>query len=313
MKRSKRISSSITSKPIRPKKRQTVEELRELQRVMASAVMRPLTSSEQMQPVWTDGRPAEKVVAGFIKPNLHLSSLERLEIYNRQYWYRIIDCFFDDYPGLRTVLGQRKFLQLTLAYLERHPSTSFTLRNLGQYLLDFIEMEPDRTRPRAALALEMARLEWAYIEAFDKEAKPSMNLDDLFGRSAGDIRLRLQPYITLLALNYPLDDFLIALHRNSGLRGEASNAVGQPLGNVALNAVPLPKRKSVFLAVHRYNNRVFYKRLRPLQFELLVALKREVSLEQALQSIAGPVRPNQIKAWFSDWSALGWFWLQSEL
>jgi hypothetical protein len=64
---------------------------------MATAVMRPLTSSEQMQPVWTDGRPAEQVVGGFIKPNLHLSSLQRLEIYNRQYWYRIIDCIFDDY------------------------------------------------------------------------------------------------------------------------------------------------------------------------------------------------------------------------
>jgi hypothetical protein len=46
-----------------------------------------------------------------------------------------------------------------------------------------------------------------------------------------------------------------------------------------------------------------------VQFELLVALKRGISLEQVVQSITRPVRADQIKAWFSDWSALGWFWL----
>jgi len=261
-----------------------------------------------MQPLWLDDRPTETVVAGFIKRNDHLSSVERLEIYNRQYWYRIIDCIFDDYPGLRAVLGQRKFLALTLAYLERHPSTSFTLRNLGQYLLDFVEAEPEWTGPRTPLALEMARLEWAYIEAFDNEAKPPMNIDDLLGKGAGEIRLRLQPYITLLALQYPLDDFLISLHRHTGLRGETSNAVGHPRSGAASRTVTLPKRKPVLLAVHRYNNRVFYKRLRPAQYEVLLELKREVSLEDALQAITKPVRAEQIRTWFADWSALGWFW-----
>jgi hypothetical protein len=309
MKRLKRTNSSPTSKRIQPKKRQTVEELRELQRLMASAVMRPLAPSERMQPIWNDGRPTEKVVAGFIKPNVQLSALERLEIYNRQYWYRIIDCIFDDYPGLRAVLGQRKFLALTLAYLERHPSTSFTLRNLGQYLLDFIEAEPEWTCPRTALALEMARLEWAYIEAFDSMAKPPMKIDDLLGRGAGEIKLRLQPYITLLALQYPLDDFLISLHRHTGLRGETSNAVGHPRNGSASRAISLPNSKPVLIAVHRYNNRVFYKRLRTAQYELLSALKRGVSLERALEAVSRPLRAEQIKTWFADWSALGWFWL----
>lgn len=276
--------------------------------MMARAVMRPLTPAERMQPLWDDGHPTKEVVARFIKPNAYLSSLERLEIYNRQYWYRIIDCIFDDYPGLRAVLGQRKFLMLTLAYLERHPSTSFTLRNLGQYLLQFIEAEPVWTGSRTALALEMARLEWAYIEAFDNEAKPPMNIDDLLGRSAGEIRLRLQPYITLLALQYPLDDFLISLHRHTGLRGETSNAIGHPRNGAASKMISLPKRKPVLLAVHRYKNRVFYKRLRPAQYELLSALNREASLERALEAISGRVRAEQIKTWFADWSALGWFW-----
>ena len=44
--------------------------------------------------------------AEFIKPNDRLSSFERLEIYNRQYWFRLLDCLYEDYPGLLSVLGK---------------------------------------------------------------------------------------------------------------------------------------------------------------------------------------------------------------
>jgi hypothetical protein len=69
--------------------------------------------------------------AKFIKPNNRLSSFERLEINNRCYWFRVLDCFYDDYPGLLAILGNRKFLKLATVCLERYPSESFTLRNLG--------------------------------------------------------------------------------------------------------------------------------------------------------------------------------------
>ena len=74
----------------------------------------------------------EIVVAEFIKPNDRLTSFERLEIYNRQYWFRLRDCFYDDYPGLRAVLGDGQFERLADAYLSKNPSQSFTLRNLGR-------------------------------------------------------------------------------------------------------------------------------------------------------------------------------------
>ena len=113
-------------------KRQTAREFLELQRLMAGAVMRPLADGGGMRRKWQDGRPMGKVVAQFIKPNDRLTSFERLEIYNRQYWYRIKDSFYEDYPGLRAILGERRFERLACAYLEQHPSQSFTLRNLGR-------------------------------------------------------------------------------------------------------------------------------------------------------------------------------------
>ena len=77
-----------------------------------------------------DGDSMKSFAAKFIKPNDHLSSFERLEIYDRCYWFRVLDCY-DDYPGRLAILGNRKFLKLATVYLERYPFESFTLRNLG--------------------------------------------------------------------------------------------------------------------------------------------------------------------------------------
>ena len=78
----------------------------------------------------------------FIKPNNRLTSLERLEIYSRSYWFRALDSLYDDFPGLRAVLGERAFHRLSRAYLADCPSRSFTLRNLGERLAGWLQRNP---------------------------------------------------------------------------------------------------------------------------------------------------------------------------
>jgi hypothetical protein len=55
---------------------------------MAAAIFRPLNARDRMQARWSDGRATSAVAADFIKPNDRLTSFERLEIYNRVYWFR---------------------------------------------------------------------------------------------------------------------------------------------------------------------------------------------------------------------------------
>ena len=62
--------------------------LMELQRTMARAVMQPLTRTERMQRKAPGGGKMSAYASRFIKPNDRLTSFERLEIYNRQYWFR---------------------------------------------------------------------------------------------------------------------------------------------------------------------------------------------------------------------------------
>src|SRR5882757_3030574 len=113
------------------------KSLAHIQRLMLAAVRRPLTEEEDMQDTWTDGRDTGEIAQTFIKPNDRLTSFDRLEIYNQQYWWRLLSSFGEDFRGLRAVLGERKFDRLAIAYLESRGSTSWNLRNVGQHLLAF--------------------------------------------------------------------------------------------------------------------------------------------------------------------------------
>ncbi len=292
-------------------------QLKELQRLMASAVFRPLTSDDRMQPRWTDGSSMAQVADRFIKPNDRLSSFERLEIYNRVYWFRVLDCLYDDYPGLRAIVGEKKFMELATAYLTKYPSVSFTLRNLGERLEKFLREEPQWIAPNEELALDMVRFEWAQVVAFDDAALPAITSDDVLDTPPAKLRLGLQPYLSLLELNYAVDKFFVTVQKRDAdvLRDEASNT---------FEAMPdakkprrkrgrLPKRERVHVAVHRYDNALFYKRLDPEAFAILQSLRRGKTVEKACaDAIANSARKKvdwaaRIKTWFNDWSALGWF------
>ncbi len=74
MKDSRPTNSATNSSPRAPREISSPAKLRELQRVMAAALFRPLTPHWGMQKRWTDGSRMGEVAAEFIKPNDRLSS-----------------------------------------------------------------------------------------------------------------------------------------------------------------------------------------------------------------------------------------------
>ena len=283
-----------------------------LQRRMARAVMTPLTPSEGMQRVAANGCPMRAVAAEFIKPNDRLTSFERLEIYNRQYWFRVLSSFAEDFPGLRAVLGGRRFDAVAQAYVKDCPSRSFTLRNLGSRLESWLRRHPAWAGSRQALAIDMVRLEWADIEAFDGKAEQALKPEDLAGVDASKLRLRLQPYIQLLHLRYPVDDLLLAV-RNDDDTEFSSNAFTERRKRKRVLAVARLKPSPIFLAVHRLDDSVYFRRLEREEFLILSNLREGKKLSDAIESalrrssIDAADRPAMVERWFHAWATLGWF------
>jgi len=283
-----------------------------LQRRMARAVMTPLTPSEGMQRVAANGRPMRAVAAEFIKPNDRLTSFERLEIYNRQYWFRVLSSFAEDFPGLRAVLGGRRFDAVAQAYVKDCPSRSFTLRNLGSRLESWLRRHPAWAGSCQALAIDIVRLEWADIEAFDGKAEQALKPEDLAGVDASKLRLRLQPYIQLLHLRYPVDDLLLAV-RNDDDTEFSSNAFTERRKRKRVLAVARLKPSPIFLAVHRLDDSVYFRRLEREEFLILSNLREGKKLSDAIESalrrssIDAADRPAMVERWFHAWATLGWF------
>ena len=284
-----------------------------IQRRMARAVMTPLTPAERMRAMAPDGRSLRKVAADIIKPNDRLTSFERLEIYNRQYWFRVLSAFAEDFPGLRAVLGEHRFDAVAKAYINDCPSTSFTLRNLGSKLEGWLRRNPKWAGTLQQLALDMVRLEWADIDAFDGKAEPALKSEDLAGADPETLRLQLQPYIHLLDLHYPVDDLLLEVKKDDGDTEFASNAFNERHKQKRVRAVARLKPSTIFLAVHRVDDSVYFRRLEREEFLILKELRAGKTLSRAVDSAlrksstAPDDRPAQIQNWFQTWSTLGWF------
>lgn len=284
----------------------TPRHLLAFQRTLKHALTRPLTDRDETQARWIDGRPMAEFAADFIKSNDRLTALERLQVYNRMYWFRLLDSFHEDCPGLRAALGARAFTRLAEAYLVEFPSSSFTLRNLCRRLPDFVRARPKWTAPHTALAFDIARFEWAQTVAFDEPARPVMTAAEIGKIPPAKLKLGLQPYVTLLALRYPVDNYVIAVKRRDALRAEASNAtVSRPEGKE--KRVVKPRAVPTWLAVHRLDNRLFYKRLEPAAFKILAALQAGRPLTAAVAAGGRAVKPDEVRDWFATWMQLGWF------
>jgi hypothetical protein len=94
-----------------------------------------------------------------VPPNDRLGSAEQLDIYADMYFHRLHDCLAEDFPVLLARLGGARFHNLVTDYLLAHPSTHFSLRELGRALAGFLDSHAlEREFPALA---DLARLEWA--------------------------------------------------------------------------------------------------------------------------------------------------------
>jgi hypothetical protein len=287
--------------------------LLEFQRRMSEDVMRPLTAGLEMRATTEQGAAIDEIAASYVKPNPSLTSFERLEIYNRQYWFRVIGAVSEDFPALNAVIGQERFDSLVLGYLRENPSTSFSLRDLGARLPAWLASYPELAGPQHSLAVDVARLEWAYIEAFDRASLVPLGWQDFAGLGK-DSPLRLQPHLQLLDLQYPVDELVLAVHEGTAAMDIVSNAAA-PRRQVSEVTLPEVRPSSVYLAVHRFENSVYYRRIEREEFLLLADLRDGDSIATAIErafegsKLGADEQAARIQDYFAHASELGWFCL----
>jgi Putative DNA-binding domain len=283
--------------------------------------MMPLTRSghiaHRTSPI--KGKPAKSMAAeaaAFIKPNSRLTSLERLDIYSRSYWFRLMGSIREDFPGLQAAVGSTAFERLSQAYLVECPSQSFTLRNLGFRLQAWLRRNPSYAGTALGLALDMVGLERAHIEAFDGAAYKALGSENLIYLAEGS-SLGVQPHLQLLALKFPVDELRIQVNRASSDDDPESTSVPQPTRRLMRRAARL-RPMPIFVAVHRFDSNVYYRRIAFEEYSLLNALRQGQSIGEAVGSVfASSPEPldrqcSLLSSWFAAWAELGWLCQRQE-
>ena len=267
-------------------------ELGLLQRWMQEVVVHPgpveeaIKAEEAMHHI-----PSERLTE-VVLPSHSMSSLERIGVYHGMYLMRMEEALETDYPVIRYHLGDHQFSHLVRDYVQRYPSTSYTLNRLGDHLPQFLLDEPDW--PQAAFLHDLARLELAMTEVFDEEESPVLSGEELAAvppEAWEHARLRPIEAFRLLHLRYSVVPHLEAYHRD--------------------RPSPSQRRRATWIAVYRRDYSVLRLELSRAEYELLRALTVGVPLGEALATAGASQKSarkqDRVFRWFRTWIAEGLF------
>jgi hypothetical protein len=138
-----------------------------------------------------------------------LAPENRLAVYSSAYFIRIHDCLRTDFGALARALGPAAFHDLVKTYLMVHPPSHPSLRYAGKDLARFLETKPFAAifARRCAYCADLARLEWALIDAFDAEDAPVL-AREVLARVAPEawasLRFKASPSLAVLSLRWPV-------------------------------------------------------------------------------------------------------------
>ena len=191
-----------------------------------------------------------------VPPNDRLGSAAQLDIYADMYFHRLRDCLAEDFPVLVARLGDARFHNLVTDYLLAHPSTHFSLRELGRALPDFLDSHAlERDFPALT---DLARLEWARADVFDDADAAPLSREEVLELGAAEPEesgLTLIPAARLLRL----DASVLPLWKQFDAGEEANSAAG-------------PRGETSAVRVWRKGFAIFHRSMQPDEERCLEAL-----------------------------------------
>lgn len=217
-----------------------------------------------------------------IRPSPTLIPAECLELYHRQYWFRLLDSVAEDFPALRNLLGDVPFWELIESYLLAHRSASFTLRHLGRHMPSFVDSDrTDATLRRRAR--DIATIEWSLMESFEAADALVPSAEEVAGGS-----FTLQAHVRLLELATNASDWI--------------DDTETPWADATPGAFHAATWRTA-------SGSVSHRALDPGEFAMLGRLRgTTTTLDAWLEASAADIPdPETLTRWFSRWQTDGMF------
>jgi hypothetical protein len=211
------------------------------------------------------GRALPGGVEAWVRGDERLAAAERLEVYARMYFFRLLDCLAGDFPSVHAVMGHESFHVLARDYLEHHPSTSRSVRSLGRFFAQFLDAHA--LGAQHPFVADLARFEWALLEAFDaRDAAPLApeRLKSVPIEHWPGLRLELTPSLRIVEACAPVQEVWAAV------------TGGQPPPKVA--------SQRTVIRVWREELRVFHRVIGDVELAALRAIEQETDFAAACEA-----------------------------
>lgn len=120
---------------------------------------------------------ADDTIIPHIVSDDRLNAKERLAVYYDAYRIRLMEVLKLDFEKTHTLLGDDLFEKACLDYLDKFPSTHFSVRYFGQHFIKFLTDEAPYNAH--SLTAEMALFEWTVAHTLDASNAPILRTEIL--------------------------------------------------------------------------------------------------------------------------------------
>lgn len=286
------------------------EKLKCTQFWFASIIGRPIDLNSQMNPISPSGRPMKEEAKDYISPSPTLQSDQRIQIYNQQFWWRLLNTLHDAFPLVTRLFGYQEFNEkIGVPYIEKYLPNHWSLSYLGNRLAQWVEEEYDHEDK--SLVRIAVRLDYAYNESFiaahlcpmgASALSRQADISELLSKTA-----YLQPHLHLFALDYDLFSF-----RDVFLEEE-------PDYWLTHNFPEIKKEKPYHVVLFRdVNNNVVSDQLTSGEFRVLERFQKGSTIEEAIQWLEKQDKELQretaedLHNWVKKWMIKQWLTLEKK-
>jgi putative DNA-binding protein len=227
-----------------------------------------ITTPEGARQIGNERDLAPGGLGTLVRGDQRLSAIERVNIYANAYFYRLLDCLYEEFPATFAVLGSESFAAIVRDYLLTWPPTEPSIFYASRYLESFIRNHP--LAKRWPFISELARLERAILDVFHAADVPTLSdeaMRSIPSQQWPAIKLETHPAVAILRNEWRVTDVLSAV--------ESGREWSQPA-----------YQKTTVL-VWRQHAQVNYRELEDVETGALTLLSEGASFAATCEAVAG--------------------------
>lgn len=270
------------------------QDLKKIQTWFGAIIARGTVTNSRINSKTPSGNSIVDEAAKYIAPSPTLQPWERMEIYNQQYWWRLLNIMHEIFPLAVRLFGYKDFnALLATPFLEKYPVDTWSLNNFAerfpQWILDNYH-ESDKMLIHDAICVDLA-----FNRGFFAEDRPHLQFDRNEMENFLQIPVTLQPWITVFRLPYDLFPFRAEVIKDK----DGDYFLDHPLPK-------LDKAPSDFIVYRDFSLNMRWDRLEAGEYDILSRLKNGMTLKQASAFLPKNLIQQNLPAWLSSWTSDHW-------